>query len=116
MTEQELIELGFNREDEFGIDCSDDQGSEWVEDAFYYYSLDLVQGLDLITGPSDEECAKNNEWYVELFDTYPTVRFTDAQEVKTLIELLKSGIVADVSTMSTEQLIDSVLESDDSDE
>lgn len=93
MTEQELIELGFNREDEFGTECSDDQGNEWTEDNFYYYSYDLVGGLDLITGPSDEDCAKNDEWYVEIFDTYPAVKFTDAQKVKTLIDLLKSGIV-----------------------
>lgn len=116
MTEQELIELGFNREEEHGIDCSDDQGSEWIEDSYYYYSLDLVMGLDLITCASDDEEAKRGDWYVELFDTYPTVRFTDAQEVKAFIELIKSRIVADASTMSTEQLIDSVLESDDSDE
>lgn len=93
MTEQELVQLGFSKEMEHGTECSDNLRNEWVEDSFHYYCLDLVQGLDLITGASDEDCAKNNEWYVELFDTYPSIRFTDAQEVKTLIELLKSRIV-----------------------
>lgn len=93
MTEQELVELGFQKEIDFGVECSDDEGNEWVEDSYHYYSYDLVDGLDLITGPSDEEGAKNDDWYVELFDTWPNVKFTDAQEVKTLIELIKSRIV-----------------------
>lgn len=93
MTEQELLELGFTKEMEHGVECSDDQGSEWIEDAFHYYSYDLVSGLAVISCASDEECAKNNDWYVELFDTYPVVKFTDAQEVKMFIDLIESRTV-----------------------
>jgi hypothetical protein len=91
MTEQDLIDLGFVKHIDHGTQCSDDLGSEWIEDAYHYYAYDLVSGLDFISCASDE--VSNDEWTVELFDTLPAIRFTDKEEVRLLIDLLKSRIV-----------------------
>jgi|LauGreDrversion4_2_1035121.scaffolds.fasta_scaffold2247346_2 hypothetical protein len=113
MTEQDLIDLGFVKHMDHGIECSDDLGSEWIEDAYHYYAYDLVNGLDFISCASDE--ANSGEWFVELFDTWPAIRFTDKEEVGNLISLLKSRIVPDVSTIDTDLLVNSAFEDEDID-
>jgi hypothetical protein len=81
MTEREIILLGFHSE----------EMREHDEDESYYYALDIVDGLTFIT-PSNEE-VKNSNWYIEIFNTDPGIRFTEFGEVQALINLLNSRIV-----------------------
>lgn len=78
MTEKEIIELGF--EQEFHTD----------DENLYYYTYDIALGLCLITQMNDE--VKGGNWYVEFFDTTPSIRFTEAKDVKELLDILKSKI------------------------
>jgi hypothetical protein len=81
MTEREIIELGFISE----------EIREHDEDDAYYYALDVVDGITFITTTNDE--IKDDEWYVEIFNTDPVIRFYDFQEVQGLINILKNRIV-----------------------
>jgi hypothetical protein len=81
MTEKEMTLLGFKRE----------EIREHDEDDSYYYVLDIVDGLTFIT-PTNEEI-KNDEWYVEFFNTDPLVRFDSFGQVQGLINTLTSAIV-----------------------
>jgi hypothetical protein len=81
MTERELILLGFKSE----------EIREHDEDDSYYYVLDVVDGITFIT-PTNEEI-KNNEWYVEFFNTDPLLRFHNFGEVQGLINQLTKAIV-----------------------
>lgn len=81
MTERELILLGFKSE----------EIKEYDEDETYYYAIDVVDGFTLITPTNDE--IKNDEWYVEVFNTDPLIRFHKISEVENLIKILKKGIV-----------------------
>jgi len=81
MTEKELILLGFKIE----------LTGEYDDDDSYYYVLDIVNGITFIT-PTNEEI-KNDEWYVEFFDTDPSIRFDSFGQVQGLINTLNSAIV-----------------------
>ena len=81
MTEREIILLGFKSQ----------LINEHDEDDSYYYALDIVNGLTFIT-PTNEEI-KNNEWYVEFFNTEPSIRFDNFGIVQGLINKLTSAIV-----------------------
>jgi len=81
MTEREIILLGFKSQ----------LINEHDEDDSYYYVLDIVNGLTFIT-PTNEEI-KNEEWYVEFFDTDPLIRFHDFGIVQGLINKLTGAIV-----------------------
>lgn len=79
MTEKELILLGFEKQIE-----------EKSETPYYYYTLDIVEGLYGITDPDDE--IKNDEWSVELsFDCYPMIKFKDVKSLTELINLLNQN-------------------------
>ena len=81
MTERELILLGFKSE----------EIKEHEDDETYYYVLDIVDGITFITRTNDE--IKDDEWYVEFFNTDPSVRFHDFKEVQLLINQLTNAIV-----------------------
>jgi hypothetical protein len=81
MTEKELILLGFKIE----------LMGEYDDDDSYYYVLDIVNGITFIT-PTNEEI-KNDEWYVEFFNTDPSIRFDSFGQVQGLINTLNSAIV-----------------------
>lgn len=81
MTERELILLGFKSE----------EIKEYDEDDTYYYILDIVDGFSLIT-PTNEEI-KNDEWFVEVFNTDPLIRFHKINEIETLVNIIKNAIV-----------------------
>jgi hypothetical protein len=81
MTERELILLGFKSE----------EIKEHDEDESYYYALDIVDGLTFIT-PTNEEIKEGN-WYVEVFNTDPLIRFTEFGELQGLINTLTKAIV-----------------------
>ena len=81
MTERELQLWGFIKEDV----------NEYAEDVSYYYVLDIVDGLTFITRSNDEII--NDEWYVDVFNTDPNIRFYSFGELQSLINLLISRIV-----------------------
>ena len=79
MTEQELVAMGFNKQTEEDLDGS-----------FYYYTLDIVDGLHCITQADDE--VENDEWNVELsFDCNPRIKFKDVKSLTELINLLNQN-------------------------
>jgi hypothetical protein len=81
MTEREIQLLRFQKE----------EMKEHEEDESYYYALDIVDGLAFITRSNEE--IKDDNWYVEVFNTDPAIRFTEFGEVQALINLLTSRIV-----------------------
>jgi hypothetical protein len=81
MTEKEVQLLGLQLEN---IPDGDNEDSN-------YYVIDIVDGLTLITPTRDEII--NNNWYVEIFNTDPTIRFYNFDEVQPLINKLKNAIV-----------------------
>lgn len=78
MTERELELLGFEK-------------NYMDEDDDYYYYLDVVSGLGFITCTSFQ--ANENGWYVEIFNTEPSIRFTDFGELQGMLNQLESRIV-----------------------
>ena len=59
MTEQELVDFGFDK-----VEVSDDESQNGYD--YYYYMLDLLPGLSLISSASDE--SSDDEWKVYNFD------------------------------------------------
>ena len=49
-------------------------------------------GFGFISCASDA-IGNDGQWYVEFFDSYPTIRFTDFGELQSLINLIKLRIV-----------------------
>ena len=92
MTEKEIQLLGFEKQEDGGIELSDDENGVWVEDEFHYYTYDIVNGLTLISSSSDE-IGEDGQWFVEIFNTEPSIRFTEFGEVQGLINLLENRIV-----------------------
>ena len=74
MKEQDIIDLGFTKE--FG-------------DNFYYYTYDFARGFSLITQASDE--VVDDKWFVEVFETDQTIRFTNKGLVEALIIIINNG-------------------------
>jgi hypothetical protein len=75
MTEEQLRVLGF------------EQQTETSEPSYYYYTLDIAEGLYCITDANDE--VENDEWIVELsFDCIPRIKFKDVKSLTELINLL----------------------------
>ena len=92
MTEKELQLLGFEKQEDVGIEVSDDKGNEWIEDEFYYYTYDIAMGFSLISN-SNDEVGEDGQWFVEIFNTEPSIRFTEFGEVQAFINLIESRIV-----------------------
>jgi hypothetical protein len=83
MKEQDLIDLGFERNDVTAEESGDIP--------FFYYTLDfgLSRGISLIS--CDDEQAKEDGWYVEIFEDN-SIRFNDYQDVSDFIRIVKKGI------------------------
>jgi len=77
MTEQDLIDLGFKRVEDFDGD-----------EVFHYYNLDLVEGFSLISNDSDNA---EKGWYVELFDV-DGIRFVEREKLEEFINVVKRNI------------------------
>ena len=77
MTEEQLRVLGFEQE------------TETSEPSFYYYTLDIVDGLSFISQANDE--VENGEWIVEIFETTPAIKFKDAKKLSNLIDILNQN-------------------------
>lgn len=81
MTEQDLINLGFKKENV----SVEESGA----DAYHYYTYDLSDNdlnFCLISSANDE--AKDDNWYVELFNFY-TMRFNTIEDVELFINLVE---------------------------
>jgi|DEB0MinimDraft_10_1074344.scaffolds.fasta_scaffold135385_2 hypothetical protein len=82
MTEKEIQLLGFEKHVE-----------EDTEHPFYYYTLDIVTGLSFISNSSDEVKEDAFGWYIELFDTEPSIIYTNFGDAMGLINNLTRHIV-----------------------
>jgi len=80
MTEKQLIELDFTRNDETAE--SSGTSNDW-----HYYTYD-IGSFSLISAGSDE--VKNDEWFVDVFES-PEIRFTNPTEVGILLTLLTNN-------------------------
>jgi hypothetical protein len=81
MTEQDLIELGFERNDI----TAEESG---YQNDWYYYTYDFVNNLSLIS--CDNEEAQIKGWYIEVFEA-ETIRFYTAEDVKKLIDIINKN-------------------------
>ena len=77
MTEEQLRVLGFEKQ------------TETTDPPFYYYTLDIVNGLSFITQANDE--VENGEWVVEIFETTPAIKFKDVKKLSNLIDILNQN-------------------------
>ena len=84
MKEEQLISLGFER--------TDVTAEESGDKPFYYFTLDfgLSRGISLIS--CDDEQAKEDGWYVEIFEDN-SIRFNEYQDVSDFIRIVRKGIV-----------------------
>ena len=76
MSEEQLRALGF------------EQQAETSEPSFYYYTLDVVNGLSFITQANDE--VENGEWIVEMFES-EEIKFKDIRPLTKLINILNQS-------------------------
>ena len=76
MSEEQLRALGF------------EQQVETSEPSFYYYTLDIVDGLSFITQANDE--VENGEWIVEMFES-EEIKFKDIKPLTKLINILNQN-------------------------
>ena len=81
MTEQEIRLLGFQIQ-------HDDGGGYF--DPYYYFTCKVTNGLRFISNANDE-ISEDGEWFIELFDTEPAVRFTDYAQAQALINTLEKA-------------------------
>ena len=79
MTEKEIQLLGFEKHEESG------------EDPFYYYTYTIARGFEFISCASNE--VETGEWFIEFFDSDPTIRFIKFSEVQALINLLEKRVI-----------------------
>ena len=84
MTERELILLGFK-----SVEINEFEGEENPD---YYYVYDVVNGLTFIT-PSRQEL-KGDQWWVEVFNTEPSIKFCQMEKVQVLINTLEKAKTA----------------------
>ena len=85
MSEQDLIDLGFERFD---------QDDEY--DKFYYYSYDIKgkPGAGSLISDSDDELRDRNksDWKVYAWDINENLVFDNPQDIKTYIDVIERNI------------------------
>ena len=80
MTENEIKLLGFEKqEDNDGVT------------PFHYYTYKIANGFEFISCANDE--VNEGEWYVDFFDSDPTIRFIQFSEVQALINMLEKRVI-----------------------
>ena len=82
ITEEDLLDLGFERQHEAGDPSVD-------VNAWYYYTLDIA---DVCLISNDNEDAETDGWLVYLFDDVG-IRFTTTEDTAQLIRLLKQNTI-----------------------
>ena len=80
MTEKEIQLLGFEKQEEHDVD-----------NPYHYYTYTIARGFEFISCSNDE--AENGEWYIEFFDSDPTIRFIQFSEVQALINILEKRVI-----------------------
>lgn len=80
ITEEELLKLGFKRED---------VTEEEAGDKPFYYFIYEIDKLCLISN-SNDECI-DEKYDIEFFDYVDSVRFTDIKMLTDLIKILESN-------------------------
>lgn len=104
MTELKLQEFGFEKI--YGeVDQADEQTD--VPVSWHYYVYQIADGLALVSNASTDSL-ENNDWFVDVFDTYPIIRITDSAKLSTLINLLKTSIIRDVNESVDKPITESV--------
>jgi hypothetical protein len=78
MKEKDLIKLGFKKE-------VVEPGDSGLDEQFYYYSLDIAYGFSFLSCTNDEVIDGN--WFVDFFDSQPSIRFKSSSELSTMINL-----------------------------
>jgi hypothetical protein len=78
MKEQDLIDLGFER--------NDISAEESGDKPFFYFTYNITDELCLISTDNGE--AERNGWYVELFD-YENIEIRNLEDLKTLINVIE---------------------------
>jgi hypothetical protein len=81
MTEKEIQLLGFEREEYSDFD------GDW-----HYYSYQIAKGFGFISSASNE-VGEDKKWFVDFFDSYPQIRFTEFGEVQALINLIEKRVI-----------------------
>jgi hypothetical protein len=79
--EKNLIELGFERQDET-------PESSGAPENWHYYTLDIG---DLCLISDDSDVVEDNNWKVYIFD-YDGFEFTELEKLKSFIDVLKSAV------------------------
>lgn len=82
MTEKEIQLLGF--------EMHADDGNGFFN-KYHYYTYTVARGLQFMSNSSDE-IKEGEEWFIEVFNTDPTIRFTKFEEVQSLLNLLEKRI------------------------
>ena len=77
MTEQVLIDLGFNK-----ITVTDEESNNGYD--YYYYSLNLMEGLEL--NSSDSDHSTTHGWEVRNYE-WPTVKSISKESIILLKEM-----------------------------
>ena len=80
MKEQDLIDLGFER--------NDVSKEESGDIPFYYYTYELANELCLIS--TDDGEAKKDGWFVHFFDC-DNIWFNNSEDLKTLIDIIEKN-------------------------
>ena len=104
MTELKLQEFGFDKlysKAEQAVDQTVEQ-ADW-----HYYVYQIADGLALVSNASYESL-ETNDWFVDVYNTYPTIRITDPAKLSTLINLLKTSIIYDAALDVNEPITESV--------
>lgn len=91
MTEQEIIDLSFEHCLEDGLRLSGDFIAVSSDESYHYYYYHIADGLGLISNESDR--LLEGEWYVEVFDTNPQIRFKTKKEVLDFLAIINAGIL-----------------------
>jgi len=79
--EKDLLKLGFKKE--FNTPIVDD------EEKFYYFVYEINKNCLLISSDNLESKSLGG-YYIEFYEI-PEIRFTDLEDLKALVELLKRG-------------------------
>lgn len=79
MTEKQLVELGFEKQEDYDGVCD-----------YYYYTLRVARGLEFISN-SNDECDHDDDWFIEFFESDPTIRWKDIEAFKELLSAINKG-------------------------
>jgi hypothetical protein len=87
---RDLIKLGFKKEKERTSKAPNmNLVKSWKDENYHYYTYEINKHCLLISC-SNDECKSDGGYYIEFYEI-PEIRFTDLEDLKKLIELLKKG-------------------------